>query len=100
MISDAAAASLTVGQVVDLVNQAKAGGAIVVVEMQIFNNLGNDINVTGSTLNLALSDSGGLPNRSRIHAARERYPDNLKNGKSHCQRHSQPACPGATKNQG
>jgi hypothetical protein len=59
MMSDAAAVSLTVGQVVDLINQAKAGGANpVVVGMQIFNNLGDDMNVTGSTLNLALSNSG------------------------------------------
>jgi hypothetical protein len=59
MMSDAAAVSLTLGQVVDLISRAKAGGANpMVIGMQIFNALGNDVTVTGSTLALALTTSG------------------------------------------
>jgi len=57
-MGDAAAVSLTVGQVVDLVHRAKAGGANpVVAGMQIFNKLGDDASVTGSTLLLTLATS-------------------------------------------
>jgi hypothetical protein len=59
MMSDAAAVSLTLGQVVDLISRAKAGGANpMVIGMQIFNALGDDVTVTGSTLALALTTSG------------------------------------------
>jgi hypothetical protein len=58
-MSDAAAVSLTLGQVVDLISRAKAGGANpMVIGMQIFNALGDDVTMTGSTLALALTTSG------------------------------------------
>lgn len=57
-MGDAAAVSLTVGQVVDLINRGKAGGANpVIAGMQLFNNLGDDASVTGSTLLLAVATS-------------------------------------------
>jgi hypothetical protein len=59
MMSDAAAVSLTLGQVVDLISRAKAVGANpMVIGMQIFDALGDDVTVTGSTLALALTTSG------------------------------------------
>lgn len=58
-MSDAAAVSLTLGQVVDLISRAKAAGANpIFVGIQIFSSLGDDVNVTGSTLTLALTTSG------------------------------------------
>jgi|SRR5580765_1602991 hypothetical protein len=57
-MGEAAAVSLTVGQVIELINRAKTGEANpVVVGMQMFNNLGDYVSVTGSTLLLALTQS-------------------------------------------
>lgn len=57
MMSDAEPVSLTLGQVVDLISRAKAGGANpIVIGMQIFNALGHDVTVTSSTL--ALTTTG------------------------------------------
>lgn len=58
-MGDAAAVSLTLAEVVDLLDRAKAGGANpIVVGMQIFDTLGDDVRVAGSTLNLALTTLG------------------------------------------
>jgi hypothetical protein len=58
-MSDPAAVSLTPGQVVDLISRAKTGAANpMLIGMQIFNNLGDDVTLTGSTLILALATSG------------------------------------------
>jgi hypothetical protein len=58
MMSDAATSSLALDQVVDLISRAKAGGANpTLIGMQIFNELGNDVVLTGSTLTLALRAS-------------------------------------------
>ncbi|HLX84388.1 MAG TPA: hypothetical protein VKR59_10860 [Terriglobales bacterium] len=57
-MSDPEAVSLTLGQVVDLISGARASGANpMVIGMQIFNNLGDDVTLTGSTLTLALATS-------------------------------------------
>jgi hypothetical protein len=84
-MSDAPAVSLTLGQVVDLINRAKDGGANpIVVGMQILNNLGDDVNVTGSTLTLALTTSA-IKIDPLFYAPRECDPDNLKKRRSrHC----------------
>ena len=59
MMNDAPAVSLTLGQVVDLISRARAGGANpMLIGMQIFNNLGDDVTLTGSILTLALTTSG------------------------------------------
>jgi hypothetical protein len=58
MMSDAATVSLTLGQVVDLISGAKAGGTNpTLIGMQIFNELGDNVVLTGSILTLALATS-------------------------------------------
>lgn len=57
-MSDAAGTTLTFQQVTDIINQAKANGANpMLIGMQIFNTLGDDVTATGDTLRLALTAS-------------------------------------------
>jgi hypothetical protein len=57
-MSDAAASSLTLDQVVDLISRAKSGGANpMLIGLQIFNELGDNVTLTGPTLTLALATS-------------------------------------------
>jgi len=54
-----AAATLSVEQVVQLISQAKSAGANpLVVGMQIFNSLGDEVTLSGDTLRTALASSG------------------------------------------
>jgi hypothetical protein len=54
-----AAGPLTLGQVVDVISRVKAGGANpLLIGMQIFNDLDDEVTLTGSTLTAALASSG------------------------------------------
>jgi len=57
-MSDAAETTLTLQQVTDIINQAKVGGANpMLIGMQIFSTLGDNITVAGDILKLALATS-------------------------------------------
>jgi|HubBroStandDraft_2_1064218.scaffolds.fasta_scaffold00558_8 hypothetical protein len=57
-MGDTAVTTLTVQQISDIINTAKSGGANpMLVGMQIFNTLGDNVTVPGDTLRLALTNT-------------------------------------------
>jgi hypothetical protein len=58
-MSDAAGTTLTLEQVAQIISQAKSAGANpMLIGIQIFNSLGDDVTVPGDILKLALTTSG------------------------------------------
>jgi hypothetical protein len=58
-MSDAAGIPLTLGQVTDLISRTKSAGANpVLIGLQIFDSLGENVTLLGSTLSAALRTSG------------------------------------------